>query len=362
MTALRSSEAAANQRECAGMYNWFRDMTESDNPSLPQSGREQETQPKRFPVAEMITCDACGRANPPTRPACIYCGGALATANVSPVAPNVETERTAPGDGKYLVISAERIKGLAESSVAEIAALIKVRPAEFHSAIDATGPRPLYLAETAEEANRLADRFRALGLDLIIVSEKEVDRAHPFRKIRAAQVADDALIGFSVTSSDKFAIAWNKIVLVVTGRLITMQVEIEEKRKKSQSPSDARHVASDESVFDIWTNSNDVWRISANSFDFSCLGEVKKLTAFENTNRLLGLIQARAANAEVNDSYVRIRPLLDSVWPLETQTRHSQIRHISAGRREITTVTTIDNQAQFNSYSRLLYHLGRGEL
>jgi hypothetical protein len=99
------------------------------------------------------------------------------------------------------------------------------------------------------------------------------------------------------------------------------------------------------------------WRIFVNSFNFSCLGSRKSLTAFANAKALLESFRERAPNMQLNQSYVRLRPVLANVWPLETQTRNSQLRHTGIGKRQLTTVTATDNQTQFNSYSRLLHSL-----
>src|SRR5438105_2996223 len=36
-----------------------------------------DAKPQSFALAEMVTCDACLRANPPTRSNCLYCGAIL---------------------------------------------------------------------------------------------------------------------------------------------------------------------------------------------------------------------------------------------------------------------------------------------
>ena len=81
------------------------------------------------------------------------------------------------------------------------------------------------------------------------------------------------------------------------------------------------------------------------------------MTAFENFTGLLNLLRARAPNAEFDDSYVRLRPVLENVCPLEPQTRKGEWRRSGAGKVDVATVTTTDNEAQFNCYSRLCHRI-----
>ena len=81
------------------------------------------------------------------------------------------------------------------------------------------------------------------------------------------------------------------------------------------------------------------------------------MTAFENFTALRDLLRLRAPNAELDDSYLGLRPVIENVWPLEPQTRKGEWRRSAAGKVDVATVTTTDNEAQFNCYSRLSYRL-----
>ena len=54
--------------------------------------------------------------------------------------------------------------------------------------------------------------------------------------------------------------------------------------------------------------------------------------------------------------------LKPKIWPLEQQTRKGEWRRSGAGKFDMATVTTTDNEAQFNRYSRLRYCLRLREL
>ena len=324
----------------------------------------QESKPKSFAVDELVNCHECSRANPPTRSACLYCGTPLATATLLEVSPLAATEAqtTASGDGSYVVLIHRETDQIEESTVSQLASLLQVKTTEVQNALSASGALPLRLAKNAEDANSFAADVRSLGLEVVTVAENELNPNESFVKIRAIEFADDSLVGLSVTSGTRFTVAWSEILLLVVGRLITTQTEIEEKRRSKQHSSDGSHNSFDETVLDIWTDANTPWRIFVNSFDFSCLGSMKSLTAFENSKAMLQIFRERAPHAQINESYTRVRPILANVWPLEKQTRNSQLRHTGIGKRQLTTVTATDNQTQFNSYSRLLHNLRMREI
>jgi len=105
---------------------------------------------------------------------------------------------------------------------------------------------------------------------------------------------------------------------------------------------------------DIYRNEQDGnQRVGENSFDFSCLGERKSLIASENLYRLLELVRQHAPHAAYDDSYKSSRQLLESVWPLEQQTRSCGWWRERPGKYGIATAIDISNEAQFLRYSRL---------
>jgi hypothetical protein len=159
-------------------------------------------------------------------------------------------------------------------------------------------------------------------------------------------------------------VPWDEVTLLVAGRLLLSRQETEERKRRGRKQMvDSRHLSSDESVLDLYTTSAEVnWRISANNFDFSCLGSAKAATAFENFAALIKLLQERAPNARFDDSYNQARPALATVWPIEPQTRKGEWRRSGAGKFDVATVTTTDNEGQFTRYSRLLRYLKLREL
>ena len=343
-------------------------MTDSDKAASGESDVTSEAKPRNFALAEMITCDACLRANPPTRAACFYCGAHL------PVASNREGPQPADeangstaadaSDGYYIVLAPNQTNIPSASSLAEIASLLHLKVPEVQSVLGGGRSVPVARAETLEQAAQITERIQALGIETSAFRDDGLGPDIPARKIRALEMSDDGFVGVLVSDGGRVSASWDDLVLIIAGRLLVNRVEVEERRRRGRmQPLGTRELFSDESVLDLYTKSTDSgWRISSSSFDFSCLGSEKAMTAFENFKALLNLLRVRAPNVEVDADYLDLRPVLANVWPLEAQTRKGEWRRSGAGKYDVATVTTTNNEVQFNRYSRLRHGLKLREL
>lgn len=330
-----------------------------------------DARPQRFAPAEMVTCNECLRANPPTRSICLYCSAVLPVSrNAHAEAPREATgqidqidQPANPSDVGYVVLAPNQTNAVAESSLAAIASLLHLRTNEMEIAVGAGCAVPLARVASSEQAALLADKLRALGIGVDTVREDTLRLDLPCRKIRALEISDDGLAATPMNGG-KAGARWDDLILIVTGRLLVNHVEVEERQRRGRpKPLDTRELSSDEPVVDLYMRSDEPgWRISSSSFDFSCLGTEKAKTAFENFTTLINLLRARAPKIGVDDSYRSLRALLRNVWPLEPQTRKGEWRRSGAGKVDVSTVTTIDNEIQFNSYSRLRQRLKLREL
>jgi len=323
-----------------------------------------DTRPQSFAPAELITCDECLRANPPTRTNCLYCGALLpATGNernpqppTQPVAENVES--ASAKSGFYVVLAPVESQDLSESSLTEAAAVLDLKTAEVQVAIGSGRPVPLARAEGIDQASTIADRLRPLGIRVDIFREDTLNLDLPVTRIRALEFSDDGL-AMTPLGGERISMKWDALILIVTGRWLVKRVVVEERRHRSGAKLlDSRELFSDEPWMDLYANSNDVGvRVYANSFDFSCLGAEKSITAAENFTKLLNLLRRRALKVEIDDTYRSLQAVLGSVWPLEPQTNKGAWRRTGVGKVDVSTVTILDNESQFNSYSRLCQYV-----
>jgi hypothetical protein len=341
-------------------------VTESDNPELFKVDAAEEVRPRSFTPAQMLTCDECLRANPPTRSQCLYCGAQLPTAATASQTPERSAEPAAviSHDGFYVIAATGDIARLDEPSLERLASRLEIKADDVRGALRTNGDLPLSHRKTRDQAEALASEIRAAGIENRIVSGEHLKSASGSKKIRALEFSDDGLNGLTVTSGEQIFAPWPELILMVVGRLHTTNVEdVVQQKRRGQKPLDHREVSHDEAMLDLYSRSSDrASRILATSFDFSCLGERKGMTTFENFTTLIGILRERARNLVVDDSYVTARAVLAHVWPLATNTRSGGWRRAGAGKVETSTVTTIDNEAQFNNYSRLLRVLRMREL
>jgi hypothetical protein len=247
--------------------------------------------------------------------------------------------------------------------LAEAAAVLDLKTAEVQIAVGSGRPVPLARAATLEQATTIADRLVPLGIGVDIFRGSTLNLALPMTRIRALEFTDEGLAAMPLRGS-RISMTWDEVILIVTGRHLVKRLVVEERRRRrSTKPLDSRELFSDEPLMDLYTTSNDVGvRIYGNGFDFSCLGAEKSITAMENFTKLLNLLGRRALKVEVDDTYRSLQPVLGTVWSLEPEMNKSGWRRSGTGKLDLSTVTTIDNEIQFNSYSRLRQYVRLREL
>ena len=337
-------------------------MTDVDKENPSGSDAVPAARPQSFALTDMITCDGCLRANPPTRSNCLYCGATL-PAGAAETRPTDEsgdeTSPPAPADsGCYVVLAPNQAGATTDLSLEKIAELLRLRAVDVQIALGLGAPVPLALAATPEEATTLADELQTLGITADVFRADTLNLNLPVKKIRALEFSEVGLTAM-ILNGGTLSVNWGDLLLMVLGRLMVNRLEVEERRRRGRSqPVDSRELFSDEPLVDLYVRSDEGgYRISTASFDFSCLGTGKALTAFENFTKLVEVLRTRAAKVEVDESYRSLRTVLTSIWPLESQTRKGEWRRAGAGKVDVATVTSIDNEVQFNNYSRLRQHL-----
>jgi len=152
---------------------------------------------------------------------------------------------------------------------------------------------------------------------------------------------------------------------MVVGRVTVKRVELtEQKRTRAENKIlDSNEFITDETVVDFYVrNQSTPYRITANSFDFSCLGDRKGLLARENIAILLKLFRERATQVEYDDSFNSVRKALEVVWPFDQQIETSGWRRERPGKLSLGSVRELSNEMQFRRYSRVRYHLRSDKL
>jgi len=290
----------------------------------------------------------------------MYCGAALRP--VAALSPGLSPAGSEPEPNQIYIVA--RVRGgqsIAGPVVDQIAERFRLAPAELHSGINTGAPLPLTIA-SREQTPGLLSELQGHGLETFSIQESDI-KAQPGQvKIRALQLTGATLGVVTASPARQVSADWRDLALIVSGRLQTNRVEVDERQSGASVKNlDRRELTDDESVLDLYMKSGAAWRIGANEFDFSCLGAQKTLTAFENLRALIQLLLGRS-DAELNDAYARLRPLLTRLWPPEMTSSKSRSRRPRASRKDVSIVTASDNTTQFNNYSHLLWSVKLSEL
>jgi hypothetical protein len=318
--------------------------------------RRDEVRP--FSPREMVTCEECLRANPPTRLKCFYCGAALPVTETARLYTPTFRQPEKWEEG-YNVILRERVPATDEL-LREVAQFLRLEREEAGRILEATEPLPLARLNSREEARLVEDGLRRAGLNVLIVSDADLMiKDESRRRVRALEFEEDAVTAHPTGGNEAWRAEWSNILLLVTGRLIMRRVETEERQRRGSSEVvETREMTGDVLLLDVYTNGLDGgWRIASDSFDFSCLAERKGFIASQNFATLVSTLQERARHAVVDETYNRMRQALAQVWPPEERTESRGLRRDRPGRFNVEAVMTTDNEAQFTRYSRLRHFL-----
>lgn len=340
-------------------------MTVEDKDGPASEGlTSSEQQSRGFAADQMVACEKCVRANPPTRTSCLYCGAQLPVNEASAalrrptLKPLEEWEQ-----GVNVVLMPEGAGGVSAGALGEAASLLRIEPDRLRGIAASGLALPVARASTEDEAGLIVKQLRARGLRTETFPDESLAvSSRPARRARSLEWSDGALALRTSLDSEPERVAWGDIILFVVGRVFTKRVEVEEKHRRGRGEIvEARELlASDEPVLDIYPAQDDGrfgWRVAAENFDYSCLGDEKGLLARDNFVTLTSLLRERAHAARFDDGYARARQLLAAAWPLAEHTEAQGLRRGRGGRLNTEAVTIISNETQFTRYSRTRWRL-----
>lgn len=333
-----------------------------DNENIPFLGPVEPSEPLGFSAEQMIRCEECLRANPPTRVSCLYCVAPLPVTESSarlrkPVLRQPEKHQLG-----YNNILLPVQSDVANEIIDDAAALLKLSVENVEQLLAQDVPLPVARTASREEAELVTLRLRDLGLSCITVSDEELGLAsadNVLKRVRAMSFDGERLEIFH-SGTEETNVSWSDVILILPARLIERRVEIKERmtRKRENEILDTSEYFRDEVVIDFYTAADSfTWRVNASGFDFSCLGSGKALVANENIGRLRRLLIEKAVNAQFDDSYQRVRNLLDLAWGTQEEMQSSGWRRERPGKLTVGLATTRSNETQFTRYSRLRHYL-----
>ncbi|HEY0170188.1 MAG TPA: hypothetical protein VGB98_03980 [Pyrinomonadaceae bacterium] len=334
----------------------------ADEPGGPDAREPEAARP--FAPEQMVACEECLRANPPTRLLCLYCAAKLPETAHGAALRRPALKKLEEWEQGFNVVTLARAGGALTSEAAEDAAsLLRLDCGGLKEIVLAGRAMPLARAASADEAWLVVERLRALGLNTEVFPDEVLAR-RPSR-VRALEFEEEALVCRPGPEAEPVRVPWSEVVLLSKGRVVSRRVEVAERKSLSgrSETVETRELASDESVLDIYTAVGEGhpasagaaagFRVLSNGFDYSCLGGDKRLLAAENFETLFATLRARAPSVVCDEEYARLRPLLAGVWPSAERTESLGLRRERAGRFNTEAVTMVSNEGQFTRYARL---------
>ena len=332
-----------------------------DNENIPFLGPVEPSEPQGFSPEQMIRCEECLRANPPTRVSCLYCVAPLPMTEASarlrkPVLRQPEKHQLG-----YNSILLPQEQVVSADVIGDAAALLKLSEENFREILSPGIPLPVARTASREEAELVCERLRDLGWRSLMLSDADLGLAEGvLKRVKSMIFEDDYFVIQQSGTAEEIFVAWTDVVLILPARLFETRFEMTERmtRKPEKEILDTSEFFRDEAVIDFYTSADSfTWRISASGFDFSCLGKAKALVVNENISRLEKLIAGRAVNAQVDETYRQVRSVLEYAWTTQPETQSSGWRRERPGKLSVAMATTRSNESQFTRYSRLRYHM-----
>jgi len=337
------------------------DLLPKDNENIPFLGPIEPSEPQGFSAEQMIRCEECLRANPPTRVSCLYCVAPLPVTEAAaklrkPLLRQPEKHQLGYNN---ILLPLDQVPS--EETIAEAATLLKLSVENLQGVIAQNLPLPVARTNSREEAELVNARLRDLGLNCRSLSDEELGltfNGNTVKRVKSLSF-DDAYLTIYQAAAEETVVPWTDLILIMPARIFETTVEIKERktRKSEDEILDTSEFFKDEAVIDFYTaGHSSTWRISAGGFDFSCLGRQKALVTNENILKLQCWFTGKAVNAQCDDTYAKVRNYLELAWTTQAETQSSGWRRERPGVLSIGVATTKSNESQFTRYSRLRYY------
>jgi hypothetical protein len=329
----------------------------------PEEEDEAAISIKPFSPEEMIGCAACKRANPPNRVKCLYCGVPLPDDQLAAKLQRPSLRRLAEMEAGVNIILLNCGNAELSSAAAEISELLRLPRKDAEAILSLEIPSPLVRVPHDVEAAVTIDRLATIGLVAIGVSDRDLGFLEfpPRRSHKLELGASELGIQFS-SGAEGIETSWDRLRLIVTGRLRVSRVELEERKGRDieKEVTNSSETSADEAVIDIFVEGRtEVIRVTAAGFDFSCLKERMALTTAANFVTLTNELMKRAPLCRLDNTFSKQRRILDVVWPVEQKQEAGRIRRLAPGRYRTEAVLIRDNETQFTRYSYLSSYLSR---
>src|SRR3982750_3112095 len=118
-------------------------LTINDEEKLTWSGETEELrpEPRGFSPEQMVRCEECLRANPPTRAHCLYCAKPLPLTEASaPLRQPLHRKLENWQQGVNLILLPDGLSSIREASIKEMAEVLRLQMDELLRILEAKAP------------------------------------------------------------------------------------------------------------------------------------------------------------------------------------------------------------------------------
>lgn len=319
-----------------------------------------QSKSESYAAEEMISCKKCERKNPPTRLNCLYCGVELEFDEsqkqfLKPVLRKVEAHQKG-----YNLIYLANLKSWDDSQISEVAKMTRIDAVHLGKIFWFQKALPIARAETEKEVEIVSQRLKENGIETTILPDEEFKLETVPQRLRGLKFKDDEIGLILFNGGETVAVKKEDISLIVVGGVFERKLESTEKYKRNKDNKilETSEISSDEILIDIYTVENQIgYRISPKGFDFSCLGDAKKMLALENVKILIEKLKEFAPNAKFDDEYINIRECLTDIWNIEQVRDSKGMKRQKIGSFNQHNIVSTNNLLQFTRYSRLQWFL-----
>jgi hypothetical protein len=331
---------------------------DNENVSMLNEGPTPDSSVRSFTPDQMVRCESCLRANPPTRSNCLYCGSALPVQPADIVLQKPALRPLEKWEHGYNNILLPTPANLTESDLAATADFLRLEKEDLARILASQFPLPLARSSSKEEALLIQQRLATIQLSSLIVADTSLG-LDPSLKVRALEFAGEGMKAYQLPQPEPQKILWEDVALIVTGRITRKRVELKEATKRSENRVlEADQFLADEHVIDLFARHTAApCRIMSGNFDFSCLGERKRLVAADNMSILIDVFREHVPTLVYDQTYNSVRKVLEPVWRSEQNSESTGWRRSRPGKYSLASVVETSNESQFSRYSRLRYYL-----
>ena len=145
---------------------------DNENIRLPVAGPLESAEPQGFAPEQMIRCEECLRANPPTRINCLYCNVLLPVTESSARLRKPILRPLEKHESGYNTIVLPGSDNLSAEVLEDASSFLRLKREDLERILTEGVALPVARTASREEAELIADRLQAWGVRVVTLTEQ----------------------------------------------------------------------------------------------------------------------------------------------------------------------------------------------